>query len=52
MTNLGRITLRGANIDRVAVYVDGRLVRVVHARTLQRRLKIRRLGRVAPGPIG
>jgi len=49
VTNLGRITLRGANIDRVRVYVDGRLVRVVHARTLQRRLKIRRLGGVTPG---
>ena len=49
VTKLGRITLRGSNIDRVAVYLDGRLVRVVHARTLQRRMKIRRLGDVAAG---
>ena len=49
VTRLARLSLRGTNIDRVAVYIDGRLVRVVHPGTLQRRLRIRRLGRVAPG---
>jgi len=48
--NLGRITVRGTNIGRVAIYVDGRLVRVVHGSPLQRRLTISGLGRAAPGP--
>jgi hypothetical protein len=50
VARLPRVTLRGTNISRVAVYVDGRLVRQVRGTPLQRRLVVSRLRRVAPGP--
>ena len=50
VARLPRVSLRGTNISRVAVFVDGRLVRRVRGRLLQRRLTVSRLGRVAPGP--
>jgi len=46
---LPRMTVRGPNISRVSVFVDGRLVRRVRAGLLQRRVTVSRLGSVAPG---
>jgi hypothetical protein len=50
VVHLRRLTVRGTNISRVAVFVDGRLVRRARVRPLQRGLTVSRVGRLAPGP--
>jgi hypothetical protein len=50
VAHLRRLTVRGTNMSRVAVRVDGRVVRRVHPRPLQRRVTVSHLGRLAPGP--
>jgi hypothetical protein len=50
VTHLRRLTVRGTHISRVAVFVDGRLVRRARVMPLQRRLTVSHLGRLAPGP--
>ena len=50
VTRLPRVAVRGTNISRVTVFVDGRRVARVRAGLLRRLVTVSRLGRVAPGP--
>jgi hypothetical protein len=50
VVRLRRLTVRGTNMSRVAVFVDGRLVRRARVRPLQRGMTVSHLGRLAPGP--
>jgi hypothetical protein len=49
VSRLSRITLHGTRISRATVFVDGRLVRRLRGTPLQRRMRISRPGRLAPG---